>query len=144
MLHNDNPFHKYSGIWWFGIVISFKLKIDGKLSASITIWIGFMIQIILPTRPRFCQDIQIYKWVFCKTNTWNVDKRWKGKNVNECWTCLDMLDKRTAADFIFGSIHVYFCCNCFMHHAWYLDKWYEVFFIAIKSYLSPISCCFLL
>ena len=28
--------------------------------------IEFMIQIILPTRPRFCQDIQIYKWVFCK------------------------------------------------------------------------------
>ena len=25
----------------------------------------------LPTRPRFYQDMKIYKWVFCK----NVDKR---------------------------------------------------------------------
>ena len=82
----------------------------------------------------------IYKWVFYK----NVDKRWKGENVNECLTCLDMLDKRAAVDFIFGNIYVCLCCNCFMHHAWYLDKWYEVFFLAIKTYLSPISCCFLL
>lgn len=28
--------------------------------------IEFMIQIILPSRPRFCQDIKIYEWVFRK------------------------------------------------------------------------------
>ena len=142
MLHNDNHFHTYSGIWWFGMVIICKPKIDGKLElfVSITIQIEFMIQIILSSSPRFCQDFKICNWVFCT----NVDKRWKGENVNECWTCLDMLDKRTAVDFIFGSIYVYLCRNCFMHHAWYLDKWYEVFFLTIKSYLSPISCCFLL
>ena len=130
MLHNDNHLHKYSGIWWCGMVMVYKSKIYCKLNICPYCQLG---QGLIKTW-------NIYKWVFCK----NVDKRWKGENVNECLTCLDMLDKRAAVDFIFGNIYVCLCCNCFMHHAWYLDKWYEVFFLAIKSYLSPISCSFLL
>ena len=48
MLHNDNPLHKYSGIWWFGIVISFKLKIDGSpqvLQFELGLWFKLYFQL---------------------------------------------------------------------------------------------------